>query len=64
MDSERPKIEVIRPDPGHKFTPPAPLSDEDIAKIHAGLLIPNAKAIHSMAREIRKWRGEPNPDAA
>ena len=42
--------------------PPEPLSDYTIQMIHAGLLIPNEKAIHSMSREIRKWRGEPNPD--
>jgi hypothetical protein len=45
-----------------EFTPPDPLSDYDIQMIHAGLLIPNAQAILSMSREIRKWRGEPNPD--
>lgn len=43
--------------------PPEPLSDTEIQLIHAGLAIPNPEAIHSMAREIRKWRGEPNPDA-
>ena len=48
--------------PGESFTPPEPLSDYAIQMIHAGLEIPNARAIHSMAREIRKWRGEPNPD--
>lgn len=41
----------------------APLPDAAIQEIHAGLLIPNAAAIHSMAREIRKGRGVPNPDA-
>jgi hypothetical protein len=44
------------------FTPPEELSDTDIAQIHSGLLIPNAKAILSMSREIRKWRGVENPD--
>lgn len=44
------------PDPG------SPLSDADIALIHNGLLIPNERSIQSMAREIRKWRGVPNPD--
>ena len=42
---------------------PRPLSDCDIQMIHAGLLIPNAKAILSMSREIRKWRCVPNPDS-
>lgn len=46
------------------FTPPEPLSDYDIQQIHDGLLIPNEKAIHSMAREIRKWRGDKDPDFA
>ena len=48
---------------GGETGPPAPLSDYDIEMIHTGLLIPNEKAIHSMAREIRKWRGVANPDA-
>lgn len=39
-----------------------PLSDATIAQIHDGLLIPNEGAIQNMAREIRKWRGDPNPD--
>lgn len=43
--------------------PPAPLSDYAIQMIHSGLLIPNAAAIRSMAREIRKWRGVADPDA-
>jgi hypothetical protein len=42
--------------------PPVELSDYDIQMIHSGLLIPNEKAVHSMAREIRKWRGAPDPD--
>lgn len=41
---------------------PELVSDADIALIHCGLLIPNEKAIHSMSREIRKWRGVPDPD--
>lgn len=45
------------------FTPPAELSDNDIHMIHSELLIPDAKQIHSMSREIRKWRGEKDPDA-
>ncbi len=61
MADEFPKIQPVYP--GQTFTPPAPLSDADIEEIHDGLLVPNAKAIHSMAREIRKWRGVPNPDA-
>ena len=55
------EIKVVHP--GDTFTPPVELSDSDIEKIHSGLLIPNDKAIHSMAREIRKWRGVENPDA-
>lgn len=42
--------------------PPEELSDDQIQMIHSGLLIPSEKAVHSMAREIRKWRGVPNPD--
>lgn len=38
------------------------LSDYAIQMIHSGLLIPNSNAIRKMAREIRKWRGVPNPD--
>jgi hypothetical protein len=45
-----------------KVTPPKELSDYDIQMIHNGLLIPNRNAILSMSREIRKWRGVPNPD--
>ena len=42
--------------------PPADLSDEEIGKIHAGLVIPNRKAIIAMTREIRRQRGDKNPD--
>lgn len=42
--------------------PPEPLSDYAIQMIHAGLLIPGPEAILSMSREIRKWRGEAEPD--
>lgn len=42
--------------------PPEELSDYDIQMIHSGLLLPNEKGIHSMAREIRKWRGVEDPD--
>ena len=51
--------------PKPKPTPAAqyqPLDDADIELIHSGLLIPNEQAVKSMAREIRKWRGDPNPD--
>lgn len=61
-DYQFPPITVITPGQPTTFVPPAPLSDYDIQMIHAGLLIPNKKAIHSMSREIRKWRGVPNPD--
>lgn len=61
MDQEFPKITVV--EPGQTFTSPEPLSDYVITMIHAGLEIPNAESIHSMAREIRKWRGVPNPDS-
>ena len=62
MANDRPVIHVVFPG---QTPPPAPaqLSDEDIKHIHTGQLIPNPQAIHSMAREIRKWRGEPNPDS-
>lgn len=40
------------------------LSKYDIKMIYAGLLIPNTKAVHKMAREILRWRGEANPDAS
>lgn len=39
------------------------LSDYDLQMIHDGLLVPNEQSIKSMAREIRKWRGVPNPDS-
>ena len=42
---------------GSPFVPPEPLSEYEIQMIHAGLLIPSLKQVHSMAREIRKWRG-------
>jgi hypothetical protein len=61
MADNFPKITVVKP--SDTFTPPEPLSDYDIQMIHAGLMIPNAEAIHSMAREIRKWRGVENPDS-
>lgn len=48
--------------PGDPVTPPEELSNYQIQMIHAGLMIPNGKAIHSMSREIRKWRGEKDPD--
>jgi len=60
VDNEFPTIVPVKP--GEHFDPPEPLSDYDIQMIHAGLLIPNAKDILSMSREIRKWRGVPNPD--
>jgi hypothetical protein len=60
MDSDGPKPVPVYP--GQSFTPPAPLSDAEIELIHAGLAIPSAANIHSMAREIRKWRGVPDPD--
>jgi hypothetical protein len=58
-----PKVHVEFPDKPSDFVPPAPLSDFAIQQIHAGLMIPNPEAIRSMAREIRKWRGDPNPDS-
>lgn len=45
-----------------KSEPPEELSDYTIQMIHAGLVIPNAHAILSMSREIRKFRGVKNPD--
>lgn len=39
------------------------LSDYQIQMIHAGLMIPSEKAIISMSREIRKWRGVKEPDS-
>lgn len=55
MSKEDPIIQV---DP----TPLPVLSDYDIQMIHAGLMLPNERAIQSMAREIRKYRGVPDPD--
>ena len=58
-----PEIQVEYGDPKQpSANPPEELSDAVIAQIHNGLLIPNAKAILSMSREIRKWRGVENPD--
>ena len=56
-ENDKPKV-VVLGHLGHE-----PLSDADIAMIHNGLLIPNETAIHSMAREIRKWRGMEDPDS-
>lgn len=39
-----------------------PLTDYSIQLIHNGLMIPTPSAVKSMAREIRKWRGVPDPD--
>lgn len=61
MSSEAGKIVAVKGN-GSVPNPPEPLSDEAIQMIHAGLVIPNAKAILSMSREIRKWRGVPHPD--
>jgi hypothetical protein len=61
MEDDEPEVMPVMP--GQPFTPPEPLSDYDIQMIHAGLLVPNAKAILSMSREIRKWRGVVNPNA-
>jgi len=62
MDQDQfPKITAVKP--GDPFRPPIELSDGEIAEIHSGLLLPNREAIHSMAREIRKWRGVQDPDA-
>jgi hypothetical protein len=47
---------------GSTFIPPKELSDYAIQMIHAGLVIPNADAILSMSREIRKFRGVKDPD--
>ena len=63
MADEFPQIVVTIPGQPNNFVPPAPLSDFAIEQIHSGLEIPGPAAIHSMAREIRKWRGVPNPDA-
>ena len=60
MSDDEIKITAVYGD--ERIPPPAELSDYDIQMIHAGLLIPNAKAILSMSREIRKWRGVNNPD--
>ena len=38
------------------------LSDYVIKQIHCGMLVPNQNTVIKMAREIRKWRGEENPD--
>ena len=54
-----PATEVIHVEPGLDWSP---LSDFAIAEIHAGLETPNQQAARRMAREIRKWRGVPNPD--
>jgi hypothetical protein len=59
ITEQRDRLEM----PRNEIDTPQPLSDCDIQMIHAGLLIPNAKAILSMSREIRKWRCVPNPDS-
>ena len=56
---EAPVTEVIHVEPELDWSP---LSDFAIAEIHAGLEIPNKQVGRRMAREIRKWRGVPNPD--
>jgi hypothetical protein len=63
MADEFPTIHVEYPGQPSNFTPPVPLPDLLIEEIHSGLAIPSSENIHSMAREIRKWRGVPNPDS-
>lgn len=43
---------------------PEPLSDFALRQIHVGLVIPSKDAVISMCSEIRKWRGEEEPDLA
>jgi hypothetical protein len=61
MEQDFPKVVPVFPGDTPP-EPPAELPDAEIQLIHAGLMIPTLKAVRSMAREIRKWRGEPNPD--
>lgn len=54
----------IKPIMGLPTASPQPtLSDETIAIIHCGLVIPNERTVQEMAREIRMWRGEKYPEA-
>ena len=48
--------------PGDNVIPPAEVPDYVLQQAHAGLLIPSPKTNHSIYRELRKWRGAPNPD--
>lgn len=61
MEQEFPIPVAVFPG-GPRPEPPAPLSDYQVQMIHAGLMRPGLEAIRSMAREIRKWRGVPDPD--
>jgi hypothetical protein len=56
------KPQMVIPGQPSDYVPPAPLPDLLIEEIYSGMAIPSPENIHSMAREIRKWRGVPNPD--
>jgi hypothetical protein len=58
MDFE-PHIETIKP--GEPET--SPLTDTELELITSGLLIPTQAMAKSMAHELRKLRGVPNPDS-
>lgn len=48
--------------PGDPITPPAEISPYDLRMAHARLLILSPEMNHSVYRELRKWRGEKDPD--
>lgn len=50
---------VAIPSLGQQEMPP--LSDAQLRMICNGLLNPSQGAAKSMAHELRKWRGDPNP---
>jgi len=41
-----------------------PVSDTALQEIEDALLLPSSTTCRRMARELRKWRGDKNPDAA
>lgn len=42
---------------------PKPLTNTELELICSGLQIPNQAAAKSMARELRRWRGDRDPDS-
>jgi hypothetical protein len=42
----------------------AKVPDTELQEIEDALMLPSSTTCRRMARELRKWRGDKNPDAA